>query len=584
MEKDKGSIETNKAVCGRPAVPSNNAQGTNQNNNEGQPRVGKLFFINHEIEDVSLSSMSSNLTAYTETGIVENLSDYPVHVDYALTIAASTTTSVSSVTHHNDIVQKKFNSRNILTAFRRKASREVFPGSIPNDADWCNPAVNKSSDPTIDIENQPSREESSSAPDGVSVLSKSHDSLATFSDDGFGGYLGQNCSELNSRRNKLLIMTAFVLFLFGTSAVIAAVILDSKPDNREASNIQMTSFDESPIATTTSSSSTAPQTAFESPTTKTPTIDSDVLPQSTTTSSTTSIDESAEAVITYPSTTSNVNSSTTVATASSTASSSTQTTTASTTSDVTSSTTTALAVTTSESSFTTSAIDAPSKLSAIYLQAVANALMIPPFTNRRELQKEDNKEKDKNDNKGKDKEDDVVPVAEPVVAPIVANVEPVVVPIVVNAVPGVVDVVSFARFDISPMLNDPRGQPFKVLMHLKGNEEGGPGNISVDFLPRADLWDCSPCKQAQVDPTNSIEVGTFDDTYLDMSLAFSRGIYLNQMTFKIYSNVQLFSSDGSIVTSTALLDPELVLVWVEGNVDDFGDLTSLVEKISEEGS
>jgi hypothetical protein len=624
MEKEKGSIDTSKAVCG-PAVRPNAQDSVNQNSNDGQPRVGELFFINHEVGNISLSSMSSDPSEYTETEIVENLTDYPVIVDYALSIAASTNTSVSSVTH-NDIVRKKFNSRSILAAFKRRASSdltgssvnrdcEAHPGSIPKD--WCNntdPAVNNSSDPTIDIENQSSQEESSSAVDEKSVPSKSQNSLPSFS-DGFGGYIYQNCSELNSRRTMLLIMIALVLLLFGISAVIAAVISDSNPNNADASNNQMTSFYESPTVTTsTSSSSAASQSAFP-PTA----IDSVALLQTNpkTSVTDTSNDESEVLFGTDPSTsapnTSSVNSSATEAASYSTASSSTTstltitssitsaaasltttssttsaaaslpttslttsavsslTTTSSTTSAVASSTTTTSSSMTSSSTISSTAKTSspPSKLSATYLQAVANSLMKSPSTNVKKVDKEDDKgnddkeddtgKVDKEDDKGKgDKEDDkgkdVVSVA--------------------------MDVVSVVRFDVSPMLNDPRGQPFKVLMRLQSSisNTAGLGKISVEYLPKAGLWNCSPCQEEQVPSINSIAVGsTSDDTgrsaYLDMSLAFSRGIFDQQMTFKLYS-------------SGFISAPELIILWVEGNIDDFSgmSLTSLLEKVSGQGS
>jgi len=134
-----------------------------------------------------------------------------------------------------------------------------------------------------------------------------------------------------------------------------------------------------------------------------------------------------------------------------------------------------------------------------------------------------------------------------------------------------VNVETVVRFDISSMLNDPRGDPFKVFMRQSSNNERL-GNISLDYLPKAGLWDCSPCEQAQVPSENSVAVGSFEDSgYVDISLSFSRGIFNNQMTFKLYSD-EMFPA------------PEMVVLWVEGSADVFSDLSvaSLMEKVSED--
>jgi hypothetical protein len=124
------------------------------------------------------------------------------------------------------------------------------------------------------------------------------------------------------------------------------------------------------------------------------------------------------------------------------------------------------------------------------------------------------------------------------------------------------------------MLTDPRGHPFKVVMRLgsSSSKNVSSGKISVEYLPKAGLWDCSPCEQAQVPSINSISVGnTFENigesAYMDMVLAFSRGIFDRQMTFKMSSNGLLPA-------------PELVILWVEGNSNDFSDLsmTSLLKE------
>ncbi len=559
MGKD-GSIESTTAVCG-PILPPQRA--ANQNSNEGQPRVGELFFIHQEVDNHSLSSMSSDPTAYTETEIEENLTEYPLSVNYALGItAASAHSSVSSMSH--DVQPKKFKSRGILTAFRRKAllsdrpenkvseDKDAFPGDVPKTL-FTDPAVNASTDPTIDIENQPSQEEEStngSAADKGSVLSKAQSSMTSFS-EGFGGYIYQNCSELNSRTLKLLIMTAAVLFLFGVSAVVAAFIVDGNPSKTEADNKQLTSSYESPTAETSSNSIESPQTTFESPIVSTPTsiaVDNATLQHANATTAPTTVQAvqttdiggaasndvplqwvlditTSAATVSAP-----ANLSATSITTPATASASTNLSTGS----ITNQEATALATTTA-----TTPTPSTSTLSATYIQAIANSLLSVTLTNQRKQDKEDDKGNDKgNDKEDKGKNDETNNVV---------NVEQVV------------------RFDITPMLNDPRGQPFKVLMRLKNK---GNGNVSSDYLPKAGMWNCSPCEQEQISLENSVVVGTFDDGFLDMALAFSRGIFDNQMTFKLKSKEMLAT-------------PELVLLWVDGDVDDFAGMTaaSLMESL-----
>lgn len=550
-----GSIESNKAVCG-PVVSPN--KEVNQNSNGGQPRVGELFFIHQEVDNVSLSTMSSDPTAYTETEIEENLTDYPLSVNYALSItaaAASTHSSVSSVSH--DIVPKKFKNRSILAAFRRKAhphqtentiggEKGVFPGDIPKTL-FTDPAVNTSTDPTIDIENQPSQEEESIngiAADEESIPSKAQSSISSFS-EGFGGYIYQNCSELNSRTTKLLISTAAVLFLFGVSAVVAAFIVDGNPSNTGADNKQLTSFYDPPTVEIPPNSIETSQTTFESPTiASTPTIAVDnatLLYANATAAPTTAHSNDTEAATSNDEfldlnlvdiTTSEATASATVALSekSITTSEATATATANHSAISSSSSVSTPAATTSTTTTSVSTISSPSTLTVTYVQAIANSLLSLTLT--------DDKGNEKGNEKGKNDDTNSV------------NVETVV------------------RFDISPMTNDPRGLPFKVLMRLKNK---GFGKVSSDYLPKAGLWDCSPCERAQISSTNSVGVGTFDDSgYLDTALAFSRGIFNNQMTFKL--------SSGKMPPA-----PELVLIWVEGDVNDFAGLTaaSLMEKVSE---
>ena len=475
MEKDKSNEETSDAaVCGG-FTSTPNAQGEgNQSSNEGQPRVGGFFFINNEAD--SLSSSLSSASTYTVTEILENTTDYPPS-----NIAASTNTSVSS-----EIAQKKLNSRRMIVVFRRKASLEAKQSSVNSDCEvyqftrskdnaWCykDTTVNNSSDPTIDIENQASQEESSCVLDEESVSSKESGSPPSLSptaagdDAGFGSYIVQNCSEL---RMKYLITFVLVLLLFGVSAVIAAFISASNP-------------------------ATDAKFSYES-TTKTTTInDGATLPQTTTTSSATTASSSSESVvITYPSTSASTTSFASVAdfsnieTASSLALPS-----PTTTYVITSSSTT--------SASTTESTAAPSS-TYLYLQAVAASS--PSFGGKK---------------------------------------------------------AAFVRYDISSMLNDPRGHPSKVLMHLlSGSEKGGMlvDEVLVDYLPNAGLWDCAPCEQAQIPSNNSIKVGNFEsfggpDYYLDMYPAFSRGIFNNQMTFKLYS---------SGTSLEPFLTPELWVFWL----------------------
>ena len=98
-----------------------NGQRKLDSTSEGKPRVGAFFFINHGVENGSISSLSSAPTMYTDAEIMENRTDYPVVVDYALNIATSTHTSVSGL---SEVVQKNSQQpRKLFSVFRRKASQ-----------------------------------------------------------------------------------------------------------------------------------------------------------------------------------------------------------------------------------------------------------------------------------------------------------------------------------------------------------------------------------------------------------------------------------------------------------------------------
>jgi len=182
----------------------------------------------------------------------------------------------------------------------------------------------------------------------------------------------------------------------------------------------------------------------------------------------------------------------------------------------------------------------PSKLSATYIQAIANSFLVEGKAGKDDNKnaKADKEDADENNNKDKDKGQDDVTIV---------------------------------RFDILPMLNDPRGTPFKVFMRPGSTNEGFE-EISLDYLPKAGLWDCSPCERANISSDNSVAVGTFDKNgFVDVIPAFSKGIFDNQMTFRLNS-------------SEMLPAPELVLLWVEGSIDDFAGLStaSLMEMVSED--
>jgi len=175
-----------------------------------------------------------------------------------------------------------------------------------------------------------------------------------------------------------------------------------------------------------------------------------------------------------------------------------------------------------------STTSSPSKLSATYIQAVANSFLTDGKAAKADKKNDKMKENDK-----KKKTDTII------------------------------------RFDISPMLNDPRN-PFKVFIRTGSNSEGFE-KISLDYLPKAGLWDCSPCKREKISLDNSVAVGSFDNGYVDIASAFLRGIFNNQMTFKLNSSQMLPAA-------------ELVILWVEGNTDDVADLStaSLMELVSED--
>lgn len=73
MSSSTNTLRTNEAVC--LAVPPKNGQRKSGPTSEGEPRVGAFFFINHGVENGSLSSLSSALTMYTDAEIMENRTD-----------------------------------------------------------------------------------------------------------------------------------------------------------------------------------------------------------------------------------------------------------------------------------------------------------------------------------------------------------------------------------------------------------------------------------------------------------------------------------------------------------------------------
>ena len=153
------------------------------------------------------------------------------------------------------------------------------------------------------------------------------------------------------------------------------------------------------------------------------------------------------------------------------------------------------------------------------------------------------------------------------------------------------------------MLTNPL-EVHKVVMRFQSNVDKKGEMITVEYLPKASNWNCNKCDETEVPPTNSITVGTFVLTegesvyYMDLSPAFTKGIFGGQMTFKLSHSKRRRvkedekkedegknKNDNDIVEErakdTSFLDPTLVIVFVDGNPDEFADLSlaSLMEWI-----
>ena len=515
---------------------------TGNQTSDGQPRVGELFFIRKHHED-DLSSINSYPTTYSETEMLPTFTNYPQISNisnYADSIVSESTT-ISSVTH-NDILPMKTNNRSILSAFRKKTVLDITESSnkdnddddellgyIPSmtadkttvDKTWVADIGHLKStdtDLTVDLENQPSQEESTNSPEEDSVLSKADSSFSSFS-EGFGGFIYQNCSELNPFNLKIFIMAAFMLLLIGVSAVVAAVIVDGNSTETETNIEELTSVYELPpweisvpepsafsqkesesvdIATIPTSRlfpSTAPTDDYAS---NDGLLDWEVINTSTLPSETTAPSTVPSPPVTSPPATSPP------VTMSRPPSSTLSTVSSSTSPPSTSSPTTSSSTPTTSSSSQT-------KLSAIVLYPVADSKL------------------DKNDR--------------------------------------------VARFDVTRMVNDGRGRPFKVLMRIQSSKYDG---LSLNYLPKAGLWDCSPCDESEIQSTNFISVGTFevsgDSVFLDIAFAFQRGIFDSQMTFQFHSHKD----------SKKLTNPEMVVMWVEGDAENYSSMTvaQLIEQVS----
>ena len=143
---------------------------------------------------------------------------------------------------------------------------------------------------------------------------------------------------------------------------------------------------------------------------------------------------------------------------------------------------------------------------------------------------------------------------------------------------------------------------YKVVMRFQSNVDKKGEMITVEYLPKASNWNCNKCDETEVPSTNSITVGTFVLTegklvhYMDLSSAFTKGIFGGQMTFKLSHSKRRRvkedekkedegkdKNDNGIVEEkakdTSFLDPTLVIVFVDGNPDEFADLSlaSLVD-------
>ena len=144
----------------------------------------------------------------------------------------------------------------------------------------------------------------------------------------------------------------------------------------------------------------------------------------------------------------------------------------------------------------------------------------------------------------------------------------------------------------------------KVVMSFQSNVDKKGEMITVEYLPKASNWNCNKCGETEVPSTNSITVGTLVLTegesvyYMDLSPAFTKGIFGGQMTFKLSHSKRRRlkedekkedkgknKNDNDITEErakgTSFLDPTLVIVLVEGNSDEFAGLSlvSLMEKV-----
>jgi hypothetical protein len=160
---------------------------------------------------------------------------------------------------------------------------------------------------------------------------------------------------------------------------------------------------------------------------------------------------------------------------------------------------------------------------------------------------------------------------------------------------------SFFRYDISEMLTNSL-EIHKVVMRFQSNVDKKDEMITVEYLPKASNWNCNKCDETEVSSTNSITVGTFVLTegesvyYMDLSPAFTKGIFGGQMTFKLSHSKRRRvkedkkkedegknNNDAIVVPEkakdTSFPDPTLVLVFADGNPEEFADLSlaSLME-------
>ena len=145
---------------------------------------------------------------------------------------------------------------------------------------------------------------------------------------------------------------------------------------------------------------------------------------------------------------------------------------------------------------------------------------------------------------------------------------------------------------------------YKVVMRFQSNVDKKGEMITVEYLPKASNWNCNKCDETDVPSTSSITVGTFVLTggesvyYMDLSPSFSKGIFGGQMTFKLSHSKRRRvkedekkedegknKNDNGIIEEkakgTSFLDPTLEIVFVDGDPNEFADLSlaSLMEWI-----